>query len=122
MGSNSSWFSTSIFSDGKMNKEVAIKSKAILTASTPRLAPRVPAPISKVLQSVLYFSYTNRLASTVMVKASCQLSPRKGLFYTEELMHPSMRKRTNISSLYQFFLPGFSITSVCLCVCMQTVS
>src|SRR6185437_4261692 len=47
MGSKSKWFSVSTFSDGKCTKKLLIKSSAaILMASTPRLAPRVPAPIS----------------------------------------------------------------------------
>jgi hypothetical protein len=47
MGSYKSLFSCGIFSDGKWIKKLLMKSSAaILIASIPRLAPRVPAPIS----------------------------------------------------------------------------
>lgn len=56
MGSCKSLFSVGIFSEGKWMKKLLIKSSAaIFMASTPKLAPRVPAPISEGTSMILIF-------------------------------------------------------------------
>src|SRR4026208_1336760 len=56
IGSYNNLFSVGIFSEGKWIKKLLMKSRAaILIASIPRLAPRVPAPISDGISISLMF-------------------------------------------------------------------